>query len=63
MKWMKWVVVPLAIIAVVIGIVFRLFGWAPFGIAPKSYLDMANTLFLVIIVWLLFRIDRKSEII
>lgn len=61
MKWLKIVVIPLAILAVVLGVVFRLFSWAPLGITAGAYLKLANSLFLIIIVVLLLRIEKKSE--
>ena len=63
MKWLKIVLIPLAVIAFVIGVVFKLFGWMPLGIAPSAYMSFANTLFLVIIVILLLRLVRQSEVI
>lgn len=63
MKWLKIVLIPLAIIAVVLGVVFKIFGWMPLGIAPGAYLKIANSLFLIIIVFLLLRLVKQSEVI
>ena len=62
MKWLKIVLIPLAIIAVVLGVFFKLSGLMLFGIAPGAYLKLANTLFLIVIVVLLMRIAKQSEL-
>lgn len=63
MRWIKIVLVPLAVLAVVLGVIFKLFNVVLLGIPPSGYLKMADTIFLFVIVIVVFRIDRKSEII
>jgi len=63
MTWIRRVLIPLAVLLFLLGVIFRLFSFAPLGIAPESYLGVANTIFLFVIVILLVRIERKSEII
>lgn len=62
-KLLKAVLVPLAVICVVIAVVLRLFGWAPWGFASGGFLKLANAILLIVIVILLLRIDKKSEIV
>ncbi|RJQ56468.1 MAG: hypothetical protein C4521_00265 [Actinobacteria bacterium] len=63
MKWLKIVLIPLAIILVAAAMIFKIFAWTPLGVAPSAWLKMANTLFLIIIVILLMRLVRQSEVI
>ncbi len=63
MTWIRRVLVPLAVLLVLLGVIFRLFGIELFGISAESYIGMANTIFLFVIVILLIRIEGKTEVL
>ncbi len=64
MVWIRRVLIPLAVVLVVLGVIFRLFNVNLFGlgISPGSYIALANAIFLFVIAWMLIRIEGKSDI-